>query len=404
MKPLSLKMAVFRGLLLALLVFALKPAGSVQAHANLIRSTPQAGAVLLQAPQEITLEFSENLDASFTNLKLYDINNRIVVDGPGKIDPTSPNVWHLSLPAIPDGTYSANWKARSAVDGHVTFGTVGFSVGKASPPASLLPPPGTPDPATALPVPLDTLFRWLAYLSACVLVGGLFFTVLVWHPLQEGVEADSAEWARRNFNRLIAAGGWGLIGATLGLLCIQAIQASNSDFSQALLEILLGRSGIILGVRIGLLALLFVLTRSAPLSATRQGAAWPIATVAGGLILLTFSLQAHGAALGLPLAVGLDWIYILTTAIWMGGLLPLALLIAHFRGPDYQTILTPFVRRFSRLALVSVILLGLSGLYSAILHVGTLQALIATTYGRGRWLRAECLACLLSWRRSTTGF
>jgi copper transport protein len=395
MRHLSINTLALVGLLLAVLIFAFQPGRTVQAHANLVSSIPQAGAVLLQAPQEITLEFSENLDASFTNIELYDINNQVVVNGPGEIDPSKPTVWHLSLPAIPDGTYSANWKARSAVDGHVTFGTVGFSVGKASPPASLLPPPGTPDPATALPLPLDMLTRWLAYLSACVLAGGLFFAFLVWRPLQEGIEAEPKRWAMRTFQPLITTGGLGLIGATLGLLCVQAIQASHPNLGQALLEILVGQNGLLMSLRIGLVVLILILARKLPFSAQGHGGAWLSALAAGGLILLTFSLQGHGAALGSPIAVGLDWIHILTTAIWIGGLLPLALLIAHFRGSASQAILPALVSRFSRLALICVVLLGLSGLYSAVLHVGTLRALTATTYGRGLMVKTAVFGLLM---------
>ncbi len=368
--------------LAALLLFSELPALPVQAHANLVHSDPKAGAVLIQGPQIITLDFSEDLDPSFTGVKLYNANNQVVVNGPGEIDPANPRQLRLSLPALSNGAYSANWRARSAVDGHITYGTVGFSVGTGVPPASLLPPPGTPDPATDLPSPLDTLFRWLAYLAACVTVGSLIFDLLVWQPVQQGDDTVPGEWANGLFRKLVVTGSAGLIFATLGLLLLQASQASEGDLTQSLSELLVDRTGLFMEARIGLLVLLFFLAGRHSLSAGGGFRAGVVNTGLGAGVLLTFSMQSHAAALGSPAAILVDWIHLLCMTAWMGGLFALALFVGHYKATPSKHILTPLVSRFSRLAFVSVILLGLSGLYSAYLQVGTLPALTSTTYGR----------------------
>jgi copper transport protein len=92
--------------------------------------------------------------------------------------------------------------------------------------------------------------------------------------------------------------------------------------------------------------------------------------------LLTISLQSHAAALGSPLAILLDWAHLSAMSAWLGGLLPLFLLLRSTSLPP--GVLVP---RFSRLALVCVAVLALTGMYSAIIHVGTLDALTQTTYG-----------------------
>jgi copper transport protein len=395
-KFLSRKVRICLVVLWVCLLMAEQPMLPVQAHANLVRSDPEAGAVLTQAPREITLEFSEVLDPSLTRVELDDVSNQVVVKGPGEVDVSNPRLLRLSLPALPDGTYTANWKARSAVDGHITYGAVGFSVGASSPPASLLPPPGTPDPATALPVPLDTLFRWLAYLTACMTAGPLIFLALVWRPTRVLRESFSDEWASALFKRLVSFGSLGLIASTIGLVFVQAYQASASSFGKSLLEIMLGRSGVLMGIRIGVLLILYFLIRGLPSEITRENITqWLIGVFLGAGALFTFSLQSHGAAAGSLSATVLDWIHLLSMASWMGGLLPLALLISHYKSSSQKSILQPVISRFSQLALVGVILLGLTGAYSAYIQVGTVEALISTTYGQALILKVGIFALLL---------
>jgi len=140
----------------------------VSAHANLVRSDPPAGAVLEKAPQAVVLEFSEDLDAHFSKVKLVDAASNVVAEGPGAVDPAAPRLLRLELPSLAQGSYSAVWQARSAMDGHITDGSVGFSVGTASPNVSLLPPPGSPLPAQTFPPAGDLLFHWAGYLAGCL--------------------------------------------------------------------------------------------------------------------------------------------------------------------------------------------------------------------------------------------
>jgi copper transport protein len=67
-------------------------------------------------------------------------------------------------------------------------------------------------------------------------------------------------------------------------------------------------------------------------------------------------------------------------AAWLGGLLPLVLLITSTQGRS--TWLATLVPRFSRIALVSVAILTLTGLYSTLVHVRSWEALVSTSYGR----------------------
>src|SRR5437867_2628568 len=147
--------------LLCAILLALLLVGPAEAHANLVRSEPPAGALLQTAPKELVLEFSEELDPSFSRVQLADSKNQIINSGPGVIDPANPRIMRLALQELPKDSYTALWHSRSAADGHITQGSVPFGVGVAATTTSLIPAPDAPDPATVPPPPLDAGLRWL---------------------------------------------------------------------------------------------------------------------------------------------------------------------------------------------------------------------------------------------------
>jgi copper transport protein len=353
-----------------------------QAHASLLSSQPHSGAALVEAPAEILFEFTEPVDPALAGVTLRDSAGDVVVEGEGIVDETNPERMTFPLPDLANGTYSAVWRVRSTVDGHVTFGTVAFSVGVESPAASLLPPPGTPDPATALPPTLETLFRYATYLSLAVAIGPLLFGLWVWLPLcrsREAVPADSDQRVTHLLRGLAQIGLVMLAAATAGFALTQAVQNSPE---WGLTAVFAGRSGLLLGIRLLLAAVLLgIVWRLPPLS--RPLPWWGSAAGLAGVLLLTFSLNSHNATLdgvqGVVATVA-DWVHLLATTAWLGGLLPLALL--QRRGRLEAELQRGLVPRFSRVALLAVLALGLTGLYSALVHVQTWEALFATTYGR----------------------
>ena len=387
-----------------LLLFVLMPGASAQAHANLVRSDPPQGAALTKAPTQIEMEFTEELDPSFTNVQLLDVNSKVVVQGPGAIDASNHEIWRLQLPPIPDGIYSAVWTARSVVDGHITTGTIGFSVGAATPHVSLLPPPGAPDPATALPQPIDSVMRWLGYVALAVMLGGPLFGVLVWRPVYQQSnfhQPDTDRHVAWLIQRLSLIGTAGLVIATLGLGMVGVGQASGKPFLELfgppLAAFVATRTGLLLGIRLLLIVCLAaVISRLPPPGADHPGLWWLTAVLGIGVIA-TFSLQSHADAAGQPLLVVLDMIHLLAVCVWIGGLLPLAILLTDASRHESELQIPPLkalIPRFSLVALVSVNLLVITGLVSAVNEIQSLDALTATSYGRTVLIKVA-LVCLV---------
>ncbi len=441
--------------LLFALLLALPFVGPAEAHSSLVRSEPSPGALLDATPAMIVLEFNEELDPSFSSVQLLDSKNQVIEPGPGQIEPQSRLIMRLPLLELPKDSYTAVWKVRSAVDGHVTQGSVPFGVGVTSTLSSLIPPPGAPDPATEVPPPLDSAVRWLNLLGAAVALGGLPFGLLVWRPALRAATTDHGpptadhgppttdhgppttdhgrprrarptgsrfsilnsqfsilnsssdlvavdETMTRALRRLLLGGGVLFILTSLLFLVAQAALAAGVPIVQAfgapIMGLLGGRTGLLLLARLALVFQVVVLSWRLPPLGQGRTRLWWIALAIGMVALLTFSLNSHGAAAGQDAAVAivLDWLHLAAMVAWIGGLIPLALAVGVARRfPDRALPLAALIPRFSRLSAVCLVTLTLTGIYSYVLHINRLDLLAATTYGRALVVKLGLFGLLL---------
>ncbi|MDQ2997610.1 MAG: copper resistance protein CopC/CopD, partial [Chloroflexota bacterium] len=381
--------------LLLALVLALLLAAPVAAHANLLRSEPAAGALLDRSPPSLMLEFSEELDPSFSQAQLFDSQNQLVEPGPGEVDPTTPRVLRLILPDLPKGSYTALWRVRSSIDGHISQGSLPFGVGVAATGTTLIPPLGAPDPATLPPPPLDTVARWLNLVATALALGGLPFGLLVWRPAFRRWTTDpstplrtgdrrpttegqtvtdegrrtkdegrttpdaqsttlpssivSGQWSSaddsvtRFIQRMTTLGGVLFVLTNLFFLLTQAADAANIPLTQVIgapvLQLLSGRAGLLWLARLALTLQIVVLAWRLPPAGRGPVRLWWALLAVGGVVVLTLSLLSHAAANpAATLAVPLDWLHLVAMIAWLGGLLPLAFAITMaVRNPDPST-------------------------------------------------------------------
>jgi len=375
-------------------VLAFLPSSVVSAHANLVSSDPARGAALAEAPAAVTLTFSEPLDPALSQVQLVDVHGKVIVPGPGAFDPATPTVLKLALPAnLPNGAYTAVWQTHSAADGHFANGSVAFSVGAGDSNVSLLPPDTAPIPTQTIPTVPEIVLRWGGYLSAALLGGALFFGVLVWRPAycaSAGPDPDQETGVLRDPNaddaalRILRRQAWigaGLLALFTVLLALyQAWTAysggSQQSFGAVLLNLVSFDSNWQLWLRLALLAIIaFIATRLSPPGRGPAGL-WLAALPLAMLVMASFSLKSHSAALDNPLSVPFDILHLTAMSAWFGGLLPLFLLVRRTSVPP--AVLVP---RFTLMALVCVATLALTGLYSAIFEIQTLGGLFTTSYG-----------------------
>ena len=143
-----------------------------EAHALLQRSLPGAGAVLQQAPQAITLTFTEQPEPALSAIHVLD-SAGVQVDRTGtQVVPGHPEELQVPLGPLQNGAYTVVWRTVSRIDGHVTGGAFGFGIG--------VPPPSAPSSQgpSPWPSPLYVLSRWGLYVGVSGLLGA------AWGPSQ----------------------------------------------------------------------------------------------------------------------------------------------------------------------------------------------------------------------------
>ena len=99
------------------------------AHAHLVRAVPAAGGTLHDAPNEVTLRFSEKLEPKFSSVVVRDSTGKQVDKGDATVDKADRMVIRVLLQPLEPGVYKVEWKAVSA-DTHKVSGDFTFKVGE----------------------------------------------------------------------------------------------------------------------------------------------------------------------------------------------------------------------------------------------------------------------------------
>jgi copper transport protein len=377
--------------LLCALACALLPisAGTTYAHAVLVKSDPIANAVLAESPAEIRLWFTEPLEPAYSSFQLRDAMGALVSTPPSVVDAADDHQLVMAPGELPDGLYTVTWRNVSSADGHGMAGSFPFTIGAAGTVAVS---------ANTTPVelmPLDVLVRWVNLLGLALAVGGLAFIVFVWQPaLRELTHLTTSVTfsvtSSKPYSPLwnVAWLGWWMagIGGVL-LLANQTAILLNEPFAPAL-EVS-KMTGVLSGTRFGTLWLarmaLWGVMGALLLGARRStGLAWS-ATACGLLMLLPTSLHSHAAVSNdLRLSIFSDWVHLVMTSLWVGGLVQFLVAI-----PLLRTLIQPVALKlgsltayFSNYARITVAGLIVTGLYATWHQVNTFEALTTTFYGQ----------------------
>jgi|SRR5271166_455707 len=107
------------------LLFAAFASIAAHAHAFLDHASPLVGSTVASAPREVSLTFTQNLEAAFSSIQVTDANGARVDQGKPQV---SGNTMRVGLKSISQGTYRVRWQALS-VDTHKTEGSFTFHVG-----------------------------------------------------------------------------------------------------------------------------------------------------------------------------------------------------------------------------------------------------------------------------------
>jgi copper resistance protein D len=215
---------------------------------------------------------------------------------------------------------------------------------------------------------LSVLFRGATLTFESLTIGGIVFLNFVAHSggsQSEQINQACLRWIRRAAIALAVMQLAYILASTLILM--QSADMTLTDISGANF------------VLAGILAIVSALTIAA-LTTPRRPINSLVLLLPAALILLSSVMTSHAMArldYRLPLAA-VTALHQGATAVWLGGLF--YLLIAIPRSPDNQ-FARQLIARFSKLALISVVVLAAAGFTLGLAYVGSLDAVYGTSYG-----------------------
>lgn len=355
---------------LAALALVLLGAAPAAAHAELVGSDPAEGAVVDTAPSAVTLTFNEPVRLTPQEIAVYDADGDPVGSTAGASG-TAVTVGLTDAEDLADGTYVVSWNVLSD-DGHPVSGALTFSVG--APSASVATPPAPATSSATVTVVRDVLT--VVALVGLLLAAGLALFVALVVP-----RSWSGTAVRARLRRVISyAAGAGAVAAVLQVP-VAAVYGHGlevtdvaSAFDASLVANELLSAAVVL---VGLAVVVRVGSDSAP--GRRTG--WLL--VGGAVLALTGpSLVGHTRAFSpSPLLVAADVLHVTAGAVWLGGLVGLALTLRALAGREVLAAHT--LARFSALAGGVLLAVAATGTFLAWRVVGSWDALVSTAYG---WL------------------
>jgi len=354
-------------------------ASPADAHALLERSYPAAGASLPGAPHAMLLYFTEAPEPSLSTVLLLDSSGQ-TVPGVGKPTPAPGNARELRvrLPPLTDGVYTVNWRTVSKVDGHVTGGSFAFGIG-------VLPSAGVSAAANggsrgSAPSPAAVAGLWLLYWGLALLAAAGITGPLVFR------------WRLPGRARIVIAAGWLAAAAGILIMILSERAAAGVPFGElfgaAAGRLLLAQAA---AVAVCGLAALEVARRP-------EGPGLVVLAAAAAGALFVHALAGHAATQS-PirlLNVTDQWLHMLAAGVWVGGLVWLLLGLRNLVGAARASA----VRRFSQLAFAAVAVIAVTGVLRAVPEVGSLAALVSTSFGITLLIKSSLFVALMgiAWR------
>ena len=309
---------------------------------------------------------------------------------------------------LADGDYTVRWQIVST-DGHLISGVFAIGVGSGRPP-----PQASEVQSSALDLPF-LVSRFAYFCGLVLLVGGAVFRVAVWRPVAGAIGgrtremADLREGVRSTQLFTVAAvlmlgGGWIALTRQAAEVAGVSFWAAFDHRGPVASAIQATRFGREFGRGIDLTAV-FCVCAAAAFALMRRSRTAALALAVPAVLLGTWAVVVPGLSghAGDPgrgtLTVAVDALHVAAAAVWIGGLAQLVLVVPHatrgLEAAEQARIRTAAVRRFSAVALGSVVVVAVTGGARALWEVAAVSQLWSTGYGRALVVKTALLAGLV---------
>ena len=341
------------------------------AHARVVSTTPRDGAVLASAPSQVTIRFDETVRVQGGTVVVANRGKRSVVAREVR---SRGSTVVIPLRKLRDGDYTVRWRVLSD-DGHIVGGVFAFAVGagRASPTAALS--------AGGTSLTRNVISRWFFFTGLLVAVGVALFVPLAWRPALRTAGEDADERV------LWPLAFVGFFLAFLGASTLIPHHAASTTRFGLMYEI----GGIVAIVGATLSAIALVDRRFGRGALLCALALLPVPSLAGHAL-------DHGQW-PRPLNVAADILHVGAAALWIGGLLALALGLPRaarrLSAEQRARFTAALVPRLSAIALVSVAVIAATGLVRALSELSAVSQLWSSGYGRAITIKTGLLAALV---------
>jgi copper transport protein len=328
--------------------------------------------VLANAPTHVTIRFDDTVRVLGGTTVVANSGKRPVTAGKPS---ASGRVVTIPLRKLHDGDYTVRWSVLSD-DGHTVDGVFAFAVGAGrAPPSAAL-------SAGSTNLTRNVISRWFFFAGLLVAVGVALFVPLAWRPALRAAGADQDERAL-----------WPLAFAGFFLAFLGASTLiPHHDPGTTRFGVAYEVGGIVAVVGATLSAIAFVDRRLGRGAFVCALALLPIPSVAG-----------HALDRGQwprPLNVAADILHVGAAAVWIGGLLALAIGLPRaarkLTAEQRARFTAALVPRLSAIALVSVAVIAVTGLIRALSELSAVSQLWSSGYGRALVVKTGLLVLLVS--------
>lgn len=384
--------------------------GSALAHATLEATSPQRGETVREQPSAVVFRFSEPVEGNFGAVRVFDSEAERVDEGDAFHPDGEAQKLAVDLrPGLPDGSYTATYRAVSA-DGHVVSSGFVFSIGKAgqAPKQTVAELVAGGGSGTATRIGMG-IARGVQYAALALGLGALAFLLLAWWPARRRLGEEGERWGRAGlaFERRLRAvlRAVALAGALSAAAAIvfEAAQAAGVSAAAALDSTILREElGTRFGTVWGLTALAWLLLGLAAVPALRRPTPRRVAPlfVPLAFIALEPALSGHPSTQSpVALLFPANVLHVVAMAVWVGGLASLVLILPaatrELEPADRSRLIAATLARFSPIALLCVAVVLLSGIGQAYAYVRHPDNLFDTAYGRAVLIKLVLLVALL---------
>ena len=376
------------------------PADIASAHNTLVSSDPADGAELAVAPAQITWVFDMAVPLETMTVTLIDATGaRSELSGSihgaaGDTEVVTP------LPTLLPGPVSVRWRLVGP-DGHPITGRVDFTISTPTPTtapgiAATTLPTTTPsavggssldqgDGSYSTPTFVRWILRYASYLAIMAIVGILLTTAYVWtgagsHPILRSILSRS----------LLATAALGF----LQLLVVASDVSGRVPWSSfgSIDAATTTDAGMAFAIRIALAVAMWLVLFHADI--VHRDVYWTAVSLPGLGLLATWAFAGHSRSMRWPaIGVATDVAHHAAAAAWIAGLAIVGWTVIPTTTPD---VLVPTVRRFSRVAAISVATLVTTGLVQSVRLIGSPMDLLDASHGRYLLAKIVVLALMLA--------